>query len=238
MNPPPLSENPPAPPAPTVADVAATAATILGGLALQSARPEGEDPQRLAQRRRELLRTAELPKRAAEWCRSRAGLAAEPWRLALAKIVRKLGTGFTMGLCGQQSRGKTTMAVSTALHAIEAGRSVVYVKGDRMAELYDAARHPTDDTEMATEAAVTDWLCAPALLIVDEVGKMRDTDYILRKLFLVLDTRYDASRDTLLISNLDKLAFDSLLGCSLLERMAESGGTILCDWQGFRGEKM
>lgn len=72
------------------------------------------------------------------------------------------------------------------------------------------------------------------LLVIDEVGAMRQTEWAMTALEQLVDARYQRQRKTILISNQSKSDLEHTLGDSIVSRMTEGGGVIVCDWQSFR----
>ena len=73
------------------------------------------------------------------------------------------------------------------------------------------------------------------LLIIDEIHEVsEDSKHKDRILTDLLDTRYAAKRDTILISNQSAEEFARTTNPSILSRLNEHGGIISCDWQSFR----
>lgn len=210
---------------------------------LQVAPPGGqrEAVERDAQWRR-LVKAARLPARAVRFVESRRALpnGPSPWLAARDKVAGKVGGGgVIIGLHGLQSRGKTVMAVDVALEQMRTGRRVLYLKLAELVEFYDAARskHQDPDTWPRTERGVTEWASGHHLLILDEVEKARESDYVFQKFYQILDAIYDHGRDVILIANLTHERFEEAMGgkgSSLVERLNEGGGLLECKWEGFR----
>ena len=58
-----------------------------------------------------------------------------------------------------------------------------------------------DNTENETE--FVNWLCAARLLIIDDLGTERNTDYALEKVYNVIDSRYRTGKPLILTTNLN-----------------------------------
>ena len=70
-----------------------------------------------------------------------------------------------------------------------------------------------------------------ALFAVENRG---ESDFENRLLSHIVDKRYDACLDTVLISNQEEAAFLKSMGSSIVSRMNETGGLIICKWNSFR----
>lgn len=73
------------------------------------------------------------------------------------------------------------------------------------------------------------------LLIIDEIHEVaEDSKHKDRILTDLLDTRYAAKKDTILISNQSAEEFSRTTNPSIISRLNEHGGIIPCAWQSFR----
>lgn len=210
---------------------------VLASLKVRVAQEVEPDFVERTRRLGELRRMARLPARACADVKK--GLERPSgWlekKTTLTSMLGKRGT--LVALCGGIGRGKTMMGVAVALEQIENGRRVLYLTMEELAEWYDAARAAVDASEkkFATELDVSDALIKPDLLIVDECGRERLSEYLHRKIYRVVNARYnDLKKDTLLVGNLDKSLFSEWLAPALAERLVQTGGFISCDWASYR----
>jgi DNA replication protein DnaC len=74
----------------------------------------------------------------------------------------------------------------------------------------------------------------PKLLVIDEIDKRYSTKWSESKLIAVLDGRYRAVRETIIIGNIKPDAFAASIGPSIVDRIHESGCVIECTWPSFR----
>ena len=75
----------------------------------------------------------------------------------------------------------------------------------------------------------------PDLLVLDEIGVRGETTFEDTMFTHLIDRRYDAMKDTILISNQTREGLLGSVGKSIESRLLESGGIITCDWASFRG---
>ena len=61
-----------------------------------------------------------------------------------------------------------------------------------------------------------------------------ETEFENRVLDNLVDLRYDAGLDTILISNQTREEFGKPLGLTIISRIHESGDIIECKWESFR----
>lgn len=154
-----------------------------------------------------------------------------PWGEAFKKIVKKLGTGMLIGLCGNRGPGKTQIGVELMRLVTDKLRSAQYETA--MGFFMQIKGTYRRDSERTEEGIIEDYV-GVRLLVLDEIGKRGDTDWEDRLLCELIDRRYRDMRDTLLIANQDKGTFLTAIGPSIASRMQECGGIIECNWPSFR----
>ena len=88
-----------------------------------------------------------------------------------------------------------------------------------------------------TEAQGMDGMISPDLLVIDEVGATKPTEFEQATLFHVINSRYEQMRPTVVISNLDPHELPAALGERCVDRLREGGGIALVfDWKSVRSE--
>lgn len=136
-------------------------------------------------------------------------------------------------LLGLPGTGKTHLANAIAGYVIvNHGMTAVYrtvsgilqfVKGSYS---HDAAY---------TEADAFNALVQPDLLVIDEAGATKQTEFELATLFTVINGRYEQQKPTILISNLMPEELPTVIGERCVDRLRENGGTALkFDWESAR----
>jgi DNA replication protein DnaC len=75
-----------------------------------------------------------------------------------------------------------------------------------------------------SEAQAFASLVEPALLIIDEVGATKPTEFELATLFAVINGRYEDQLPTIVISNIDAKELGSVLGDRSVDRLREGRG--------------
>lgn len=202
-------------------------ATYEERLARELAYNKGVQDKKDAERRIALWRESGVPKRHA----AKAGHFDDPvaWAVTRNGLMCDLGTGFLLGFLGGRGPGKTQMAVDIVQQGCEELRTCRYAKA--MDFFLDV--RATYGTEHS-ERGVIDAYVKYDLLVLDEVGVQAETPFEDRLLVHLIDKRYDAMKDTILISNLLPEEFAKSVGKSIHERLKETGEITIFYWPSFR----
>jgi len=182
-----------------------------------------------AMRAAQLLLQANVPKRQM----SRVALdRSGPWQKVLDKLTAMLGTGFMVALVGSRGNGKTQLAVElirTVVSAKSAKRARFCTATEFFMEVKSGYR---DDGK--PEADVIRDFQKPSLLVIDEIGQRRESEWERLLLYELLNRRYNDMTDTLVISNQTQGQLEEALGPALISRMSETGGVICAEWPSYR----
>jgi DNA replication protein DnaC len=166
------------------------------------------------------------------------------WATALDKARRCTKSGGILLLLGDRGTGKTQLACELA--------RLVCRDEPFLRELYDyggvplLARYARVDevgmevrevyqTKSRTERQALARFIQPRLLVIDECQELPDREWERRLLGNIIDRRYSQTKPTVLIANSDAEAVLKLFGPSVVDRIKEGGGQIVCDWRSFRG---
>lgn len=151
------------------------------------------------------------------------------WLKIEERLKARRGSGFIIALCGPRGTGKTQLATSLAREAASHGKGSMYQTAMGffldIKESFDGKRSEKD---------VIARYCATALLILDEMQERGETAWEDRLLTHLIDRRYGAEKDTLLITNQTKESFLQSIGESVASRISETGGIAVCNWPSFR----
>jgi DNA replication protein DnaC len=150
-----------------------------------------------------------------------------------ANFADNAKVGRCLLLLGKPGTGKTHLAASIANHIVThtsstavyrtVGGILQYVKGS-----YDRASE-------YSEAQAFDSLTKPHLLIIDEVGATKPTEFELATLFQIINGRYEELRPTVVVSNLQAAELVAALGERCVDRLREGGGiAVTFDWKSAR----
>lgn len=184
--------------------------------------------QKAAEKAREYLSKANLPPRHRN--ASPKELTGAPWLELLASITEQVGTGFILGVIGPRGTGKTQLAVQIAKAAARAGKRPFY--STAMGFFLDIKEGFREKGN--SEKQIIEQYTAPGLLILDEMQERGETPWEDRLLTHLVDKRYGAQRDTLLISNQTRENFLASIGESIASRIVETGGVTTCNWKSYR----
>lgn len=152
------------------------------------------------------------------------------WAKNRDRLCGKLGSGFLVALIGNRGTGKTQMAVHAVAYNAKAARTALYCKA---MEIFLEIR-ATYTMADASELGAVNKFIEPALLVVDEIQQRGETPFEDRLLAYLIDKRYDAMVDTILIGNLTPQALTDSLDPSIVDRLRETGGIVECVWESFR----
>lgn len=144
-------------------------------------------------------------------------------------------TGRSIMLLGSPGTGKTHLSIGIALEIISHGRTAIFTTASRLLRsIKDTYSKHSAITESQAIAVFTD--CD--LLIVDEVGVQRGSDYEKDMLFDVINERYENTKPTIILSNLTIAGVREYLGDRVYDRLRENGGkAFVFDWESHRGAK-
>lgn len=194
-------------------------------------KPEFQDPRH--PKFESLCKSAGLPKRHTQ----KDGLdRSGKWGETEAKLIKRLGTGYTCALIGPSGRGKTQLAVNVGREVIRAGRTVEFTTASIFLMRIKETFKPTNKK---TELQVIEEHAERHLLIIDEVEKRKQGDWDGDQLYTLINERYNGMLDTILIGNVGTPnELQELMGIPLADRIRETGGVIVCDWPSYREPRL
>jgi DNA replication protein DnaC len=73
-----------------------------------------------------------------------------------------------------------------------------------------------------------------AHLVLDDLGRERQTEWVQETLYLVLNARYEHGRATTITTNLDLDSLRRRIGEPILDRLAETNQAYWCQWPSHR----
>lgn len=144
--------------------------------------------------------------------------------------IKRTGRSFFM--LGTVGTGKTHLSIGIALEVMKNGNSAVFTSASKIfRSIKDTYSKGSNQKESEVMAIYTQ--CD--LLIIDEVGVQRGSDFEKETFFDVINERYENMRPTIILSNLTIEEIKVFLGERVFDRLRENGGkAFLLDWPSHR----
>jgi DNA replication protein DnaC len=169
----------------------------------------------------------------------------EEWKKVLNFCQdRCQGKGAIIVLAGVRGTGKTTICSQMAIARAEStelppwDRQPPYRKLQALFERYKPLYADFGSTKTDELSSSLDWYCrTPSLAFIDEIHECSEARVAERMLTDILDRRYSARRDTILITNQSPEEFRDTANGSIKSRISEHGAIIPCFWASWRNAK-
>lgn len=138
----------------------------------------------------------------------------------------------TIALIGDRGRGKTVMATSLANHMRKDGSAHgLYI---RALDLFVAIRRSYSQSSEEDEFTVLKRFRKAGLLVIDEFQEKADTPFEDRMMANIIDHRHANLLPTIIIANLSAEKFQAHVGPSIIDRIAQTGAIVECNWENLR----
>ena len=146
-----------------------------------------------------------------------------------------LAAGRCLILSGNVGTGKTHLAAAIADYIV---RETEYTAVFRsLHSILQAIKSTYGSDAGSTESDVLQLFTSPDLLIIDEVGATKSSEFELATLFAIINARYENKAPTVVITNLEASELKSAIGDRCTDRLREGGGrAITFDWESKRKE--
>lgn len=152
------------------------------------------------------------------------------WCLRQAEGVN----GQSILLYGPPGTGKTHLACAAGVFfgVVHGPTSLIY---SNAADIVRTVRDSYDDGSSMSEKQAFHRFTKPGLLIMDEVGVGKDSDFSRETLHTVIAKRYDAKRPTIFITNANSKDFRAAIMERAWDRLQEDGAVhVKMSWDSFR----
>lgn len=178
------------------------------------ARREWQAQARRQREAQEFTESYPIPKR---YAGARVDLCPESAREAAQEAA-----GGAIVLCGVQGAGKSFLAAALAHEAVARGELVAWIQaGQLVQDLRQLIQDPVGFADYREDLERAD------LLVIDDVGKQRRTEFADEMLWNLVSARYDACKRMIVTTNLSKddLQGDHIWG-SIVERLIEDATVV------------
>lgn len=162
----------------------------------------------------------------------------EKYLATCAEYAEDFRANFEAGRCllllGKPGTGKTHLAAAIADHVIrQHGATAVYRTVSGILQYIKGSYGDSEYTEAEAFASLVE----PHLLIIDEVGATKPTEFEQATIFQIINGRYEEQRPTIVVSNLGPDGLKAAIGDRCMDRLREGGGKALVfDWESKRAE--
>ncbi|MCU1717337.1 ATP-binding protein [Pseudomonas sp. 5P_3.1_Bac2] len=142
--------------------------------------------------------------------------------------------GRCMLLLGRVGTGKTHLAAAATSFLINQCmvRAIYRTVGNVISDIKATFRDKSGDSE----ARIMRELIEADLLVLDEVGATKQSEFELATLFSIINGRYEQCRPMVIVSNLSPAELDDALGARCVDRIRENGCIgVAFEWESARG---
>lgn len=144
-----------------------------------------------------------------------------------------LAAGRCLILSGNVGTGKTHLAAAIADYIV---RETEYTAVFRsLHSILQSIKATYSNNSEFTESEVLEIFTSPDLLVIDEIGATKPSEFELSTIFAIINTRYESQLPTVIITNLDAGELKNNIGDRCVDRLREGGGrAIAFNWESKR----
>lgn len=153
----------------------------------------------------------------------------QPWRNALEAI--EAADPYLCGLfvlIGGNGTGKTQLACETVRRVCSQGHPCLYQTMQQVAATF------TDAGFAGRLIETFERYMRPRLLVLDDAQNVVLSDTGRTRVIELIDRRYRANLGVMIVTNQTEDAMYEALGTQVMQRVAESGGIVRCNWSAIR----
>jgi len=144
--------------------------------------------------------------------------------------------GRCMLLLGKVGTGKTHLAIAAVNFLIN--ECMVKAIYRTVGTIIGDIRATFSDRTGESEAHIMREVIGADLLVLDEVGATKQSEFELATLFSIINGRYEQCRPTIIVSNLAPGELNDALGARCVDRIRENGCIgVAFDWESQRGKE-
>ena len=144
--------------------------------------------------------------------------------------------GRCMLLLGKVGTGKTHLAVAAVNHLIN--ECMVKAIYRTVGAIIGDIRATFSDRTGESEANILREVIGADLLVLDEVGATKQSEFELATLFSIINGRYEQCRPTIIVSNLAPGELNDAIGARCVDRIRENGCIgVAFEWESQRGKE-
>jgi len=137
-----------------------------------------------------------------------------------AKYSRENTKGFY--LYGSIGTGKTYSVCALAIDLLIQGYDVIFYNLPRLLNIIRSSYIKTDSISVLSyDNANIEKLIDVEILIIDDIGAEKTTDWVAETLYHLINTRYENMKTTIFTSNLDMSSLADKVGDRIVSRIAE-----------------
>jgi DNA replication protein DnaC len=130
------------------------------------------------------------------------------------------GTNFPKGLLmsGPVGCGKSHLAVAMLKEIIAKGYSGLYYNSP---DLLRDIRATFDNKNELTEDDLLEEVTSTDLLVFDDIGAERSSEFVLDRFYLIINERYEGCKPVIVTTNLNEIEMEDRLGKRIVSRLYE-----------------